>query len=267
MKLESYTNQDITEIIAEIVKDEYYPEYESHRIKENLQFGEAYLVYNDNLLVGLIKLSEDYNNYKRLHIYTKNQNFPYEDLLKDVIEKENTFYLTFDSPNELLENEIKKYSHKIILKHAHLSEYLLSNDELEETFFIIKPDGQEKIEEIFSILRENDFHIIRSFPLLNNKDIIEAKLKKHYSHIVDKPFYKDVESYMTSGILTPGILVKKNAIEDLRKVMGSTDPNKAEKGTIRNLYGKNDNGKIYNVIHGSDSKEAVEREKKIWLNF
>ena len=64
--------------------------------------------------------------------------------------------------------------------------------------------------------------------------------------------YPDLIGFMSSGPIVAAILEKENAVEDFRKLIGATDPAKAEQGTVRNLYGSNVQE---NAVHGSDSDE------------
>jgi nucleoside-diphosphate kinase len=73
---------------------------------------------------------------------------------------------------------------------------------------------------------------------------------KFYEIHKERPFYKDLCNYMSSGPIVAVVLEKDNAIEDFRKLIGATDPAKAEPGTIRNLYAKSIEA---NAVHGSDS--------------
>lgn len=73
----------------------------------------------------------------------------------------------------------------------------------------------------------------------------------------ERPFFNDLVSFMTSGPIYAAILEKDNAIEDFRKLIGATDPQKADAGTIRNLFAKSIDA---NAIHGSDSDENAEIE-------
>lgn len=68
----------------------------------------------------------------------------------------------------------------------------------------------------------------------------------------ERPFYNDLVSFMSSGPIVAAVLEKENAVEDFRKLIGATDPQKAEPGTIRNLYAKSIDA---NAVHGSDSNE------------
>jgi len=78
------------------------------------------------------------------------------------------------------------------------------------------------------------------------------KAGEFYAVHSERPFYKDLVDFMTSGPIYAAILEKDNAVEDFRKVIGATDPSKAEAGTIRNLFAKSIDA---NAIHGSDSDE------------
>jgi nucleoside-diphosphate kinase len=68
----------------------------------------------------------------------------------------------------------------------------------------------------------------------------------------ERPFFGELVEYMTSGPIVAAILVKDNAVEDFRKLIGATDPTKAEEGTIRRMFAKSI---AANAVHGSDSDE------------
>lgn len=125
--------------------------------------------------------------------------------------------------------------------------------ENEETLAIIKPDGIKNIENIISMLYKNGLKIER----YELKKLDTETLREHYAHLLDKPFYGEIESYMTSGVVAVMVLSGINAVENLRKLMGPTDSTKAEKGTIRGEFGTDI---TQNAIHGSDSKESAEKE-------
>lgn len=67
-----------------------------------------------------------------------------------------------------------------------------------------------------------------------------------------KPFFEDLVRFMTSGPCIPIVLEKNNAVAEFRKLIGATDPNEAEEGTIRKLFAQS---KSENIVHGSDSDE------------
>lgn len=119
---------------------------------------------------------------------------------------------------------------------------------IEYTLAIIKPDGFKYREEIKLILKENGLNIKEE-----KIDILDEKiLKEHYSHLIDKPFYNNLENYMMSGPVDIMILEGINAVQKLRDIMGPTNSKEAAKNTIRGIYGTDI---THNAIHGSDSKE------------
>jgi len=79
----------------------------------------------------------------------------------------------------------------------------------------------------------------------------------------ERPFYNDLVSFMSSGPIIAAILEKENAVEDYRKIIGATDPQKAEAGTIRNLYAKSIDA---NAVHGSDSDENAKIEASYFFS-
>lgn len=86
---------------------------------------------------------------------------------------------------------------------------------------------------------------------------------KFYEIHKERPFYKDLVNYMSSGSIVAAILEKDNAVEDFRKLIGATDPAKAEPGTIRNLFAKSIEA---NAVHGSDSNENAEIEGNFFFS-
>lgn len=83
--------------------------------------------------------------------------------------------------------------------------------------------------------------------------------EKFYAVHKGKPFFENLISYITSGPVIPMLLEKENAVEDFRKLIGATDPQKAAEGTIRKMYA----GSVErNIVHGSDSPENAAIEIK-----
>ena len=78
-----------------------------------------------------------------------------------------------------------------------------------------------------------------------------------------RPFYNDLVTFMSSGPIVAAILEKDNAVEDFRKLIGATDPAKAEPGTIRNLFAKSIDA---NAVHGSDSDENAKIEGDFYFS-
>jgi len=79
----------------------------------------------------------------------------------------------------------------------------------------------------------------------------------------EKPFYEELREYMSSGPIIAMILQKENAVEDFRKLIGNTDPKKAEEGTIRKLFAKSIEA---NAIHGSDSDDNAKLEGSFFFS-
>lgn len=121
---------------------------------------------------------------------------------------------------------------------------------IEKTLAIIKPDAVKKnvIGEIIGMITKAGFRILGMKYTRINKEQAGSFYEVHK----ERPFYNDLVDYMSSGPIVPIALEKENAIEDYRKLIGSTDPAQAEEGTVRKLYGES---KSYNAVHGSDSVE------------
>lgn len=90
----------------------------------------------------------------------------------------------------------------------------------------------------------------------------EEKAGEFYDIHRERPFFKDLVSFMTSGPIVAAVLEKDNAVADFRTLIGATDPSKAEAGTIRNLYAKSIDA---NAIHGSDSDENAAIEASFFF--
>jgi len=121
---------------------------------------------------------------------------------------------------------------------------------LEQTLSIIKPDAVERKldEEIKNMLRNKSFNILKEKKIQISKMEAEQFYKIHQT----KPFYNDLCAYLSSGPILVMILEKENAILANRELMGATDPENAEEGTIRKKYGISIDK---NSVHGSDSVE------------
>ena len=126
---------------------------------------------------------------------------------------------------------------------------------MEETLSIIKPDAMERNleDKIKKIFIKNNFEIIMEKKVKLEKKEAEQFYKVHET----KPFYNDLCNYLSSGPILVMVLKKENAIADNRKIMGSTNPMDADKGTIRKEFGISIDK---NSVHGSDSKENAKKE-------
>ena len=125
----------------------------------------------------------------------------------------------------------------------------------EQTLSIIKPDAVErnldnKIKEMF---KNKGFSIVKEKKI----QIEKLEAEKFYKVHETKPFYNDLCAYLSSGPIVVMILEKENAVLGNRELMGATNPNDAEEGTIRKKYGISIDK---NSVHGSDSVENAKIE-------
>ena len=126
---------------------------------------------------------------------------------------------------------------------------------LELTLSIIKPDAVERKldEEIKDMFRNKEFNILKEKKIQVSKTEAEQFYKVHQT----KPFYNDLCAYLSSGPILVMILEKENAVLTNRELMGATNPENAEEGTIRKKYGISIDK---NSVHGSDSVENAKIE-------
>ena len=126
---------------------------------------------------------------------------------------------------------------------------------IEQTLSIIKPDAVERNldNEIKEIFKNKGFLIIKEKKIQIDKSEAEKFYKVHET----KPFYNDLCAYLSSGPIVVMILEKENAVLGNRELMGATNPNDAEEGTIRKKYGISIDK---NSVHGSDSSENAKIE-------
>ncbi|MEH6304641.1 nucleoside-diphosphate kinase [Olivibacter sp. CPCC 100613] len=118
------------------------------------------------------------------------------------------------------------------------------------TFTMIKPDAVNNgyIGAILNDIIEAGFKIVA----MKYTHLTSETAGAFYAVHKERPFYKDLVGFMSSGPIVAAILEKDNAVENFRKLIGATDPAKAEAGTIRNKYAKSIEA---NAVHGSDSDE------------
>jgi nucleoside-diphosphate kinase len=142
---------------------------------------------------------------------------------------------------------------------------------IEQTLVLVKPDGVER-----GLVGQ----IIQRFECVGLK-IIGMKLvkidkefsKKHYAAHLSKPFYKGLETFITSGPVVAIVLEGIEAVELVRKIVGATEPKSAAPGTIRGDFSQHSYGyadkkgvAIKNLIHASGSKEDAKTEVALWFN-
>ena len=132
---------------------------------------------------------------------------------------------------------------------------------IQQTLSIIKPDAVERnlTEDIKSIFAKNDLVVKDNKKIHISKEEAAEFYKVHQS----KPFYNDLCNYLSSGPIVVMILEGKDAIVKNRKIMGATDPKKADENTIRKLYGISIDK---NSVHGSDSSDNAKKEINFFFN-
>lgn len=126
---------------------------------------------------------------------------------------------------------------------------------IERTLSIIKPDGVQKnlIGEVYRRFEQAGLKIIAARML----HLTNAQAETFYAVHRERPFYKDLVSYMTTGPVIAQVLEGENAVDAHRKIMGATDPKKADAGTIRRDFAASIEE---NVVHGSDAVETARQE-------
>ncbi|MCJ7451946.1 MAG: nucleoside-diphosphate kinase [Steroidobacteraceae bacterium] len=126
---------------------------------------------------------------------------------------------------------------------------------VERTLSIVKPDGVEKnvIGEVFRRFEQAGLSIVAA----RMRKLTQAEAEGFYAVHRERPFFRDLVSYMTSGPVVVQVLEGENAVAKNRDIMGATDPKKAAPGTIRADLATSIE---QNVVHGSDSLENAARE-------
>jgi nucleoside-diphosphate kinase len=126
---------------------------------------------------------------------------------------------------------------------------------LQRTFCIIKPDAIEKRRggAILALLEERGFQILALKRLHLTKPVAEGFYAVHKA----RPFFGELVTFMTRSPVIIAVLERDDAVAEYRKVMGATDPAKADAGTIRKLHGSNVGE---NAVHGSDSLDNAKIE-------
>ena len=131
---------------------------------------------------------------------------------------------------------------------------------IEQTLSIIKPDAVERNleEKIKSFFEQKNLKILKSKKVRITKEEAEEFYKVHQT----KSFYKDLCNYLSSGPIIVMILEGEEAVSKNRELMGNTDPLKAEKGTLRKMYGLSIDK---NSVHGSDSLKNAKIEMSFFF--
>lgn len=131
---------------------------------------------------------------------------------------------------------------------------------MERTVVLIKPDAMKRklMGEIISVYEKSNLHIAAI-------KIIKATIaiaKEHYEVHKEKPFFNGLIDFITSGEVCALIIEGDNAVDEVRKLNGATDPKDADPSSIRGRYALSISE---NSVHASDSIKSAEREIKIWF--
>lgn len=126
---------------------------------------------------------------------------------------------------------------------------------LQRTLTIVKPDAVKKhaIGDIIEQFEKQGFHILAMKML----EISKHQAQQFYAVHASRPFYDSLTNFMSSGPIVALALEKEDAIADLRKLMGATNPANAEEGTIRKKWASSIE---HNAIHGSDAEDTARFE-------
>ncbi len=125
----------------------------------------------------------------------------------------------------------------------------------QRTLSILKPDAVEanQIGQIIAVIEKSGLEVVA----LKMTRMTADQAEQFYAVHKDRPFYKDLVAYMSSGPVVVQVLEGKDAVQKYRTLMGATDPKKADAGTLRALFGKS---LEKNAVHGSDSIENARTE-------
>ncbi len=129
------------------------------------------------------------------------------------------------------------------------------------TFSMVKPTAVKNnhIGHILNMVTDAGFYI-RAIKMVK---LTKEEAERFYEVHKGKEFFGGLVEFMTSGPVVALVLEKENAVEDYRKLMGSTDPSQAADGTIRKLYATS---KTMNAVHGSDSDENAQIEMRFFFS-
>jgi len=143
---------------------------------------------------------------------------------------------------------------------------------IEKTLILIKPDGLKRrlTGLVIDRIERGKFELIGAKIVT----VTDELAKEHYEALKDKPFFPDLIKYIKGEFhnipknkVLALVYKGENAISEIRKIVGATNPEQAEPDTIRGSFGRisSINGQIENVVHASGNKEDAEREIKLWF--
>lgn len=131
---------------------------------------------------------------------------------------------------------------------------------MEKTLVLVKPDGVRRglIGEVIKRIESNHLSIVAMKMMTVSKDLAN----QHYAEHVEKPFFDDLITFITSGPIVAMAVEGNSAVSVMRKLMGATNPKDADPGTIRGDYGLEI---TENIVHGSDSTDSAARELALYF--
>ncbi len=132
---------------------------------------------------------------------------------------------------------------------------------MERSLVLIKPDAMQRglAGTIITRLEKQGLKLVA----LKMRHMDKALAQRHYAIHKDKPFFNNLVDYISSAPIVAAVFEGEGAIAVIRKIMGATDPAKAEAGTIRGDFGLDIE---HNSVHGSDSIETAEKEIKLFFS-
>ncbi len=132
--------------------------------------------------------------------------------------------------------------------------------ETQRTFVMVKPDGVARrlVGEVVRRIEAKGYAIVEMRMLIIGTDLAE----RHYAEHVDKPFFSELVSFITSGPVVAMVVEGTGAVAGMRKIMGATNPLEAGPGSIRGDYAT---VITENIVHGSDSPQSAAREVDLFF--
>ncbi len=132
---------------------------------------------------------------------------------------------------------------------------------MERSLVLVKPDGTQRglTGAVLARLEEKGLKLVALKMLQMDKKLAQ----QHYAVHKDKPFFASLVAYITSGPMVAAVFEGEQTVERIRKIMGPTDPKKAEKGTIRGDFGVDIE---HNTVHGSDAVTTAQTEIKLFFS-
>ena len=134
----------------------------------------------------------------------------------------------------------------------------------ERTLVLVKPDGVRRglTGEVLRRIEAKGYSLVAVELRVAGRDLLE----QHYAEHLGKPFFEGLVTFMSSGPLLAAVLEGQRVIQGFRSLAGGTEPTAAAPGTIRGDLGRDwGTDAQQNLVHGSDSPQAAEREIKIWF--